>query len=124
MKDLAHIAMQVKTLQTKLERFDRQLPRTQDIGQFIKDINALSNKASLKQVDRFEPGVPTRNGYYIELPIKMNFEGDFMSIFTFLKQSEQMQRLTRIKSVSISCKDSKQGSVNVKLTMNIYCAAE
>ncbi len=57
---------------------------------------------------------------YSEIPITMNFEGDFSSVFGFLREMEAMPRLTRVKSLNIRTKDPKLGIVDVNLAMNIY----
>jgi hypothetical protein len=49
-----------------------------------------------------------------------------MSVFSFLRQTEQMQRLTRVKELKLKSSDraDKAGQVEVELSMNIYFAAE
>ena len=122
LRNIHDLERQVARLQQQQDSFNKQLPRTQDIGQFIKDINAVSQQAQLHQLESFSPGLPVRNDYYVELPIHMKCQGDFYSIFNFLKQCEEMQQLTRIKSINIRGTDPKLGQVEVKLTMNIYCS--
>ena len=50
----------------------------------------------------------------------LSFEGDFTSVFSFIQEVEDMQRLTRIRDVTMTGLDSKQGTVNVTLAVNIY----
>ena len=50
----------------------------------------------------------------------MTFEGDFLNVFGFLRELEGMQRLTRVKTLSVRCKDPKTGQVDVSMAMNIY----
>jgi hypothetical protein len=50
----------------------------------------------------------------------MNFEGDFQNVFSFIRQLEEMQRLTRVRSLTVKCKDGKLGHVDVSMAMNIY----
>ena len=46
--------------------------------------------------------------------------GDFANVFSFIRRLEEMQRLTRVKSLSVHCKDGRLGQVDVNLAMNIY----
>ena len=46
----------------------------------------------------------------------------FLNACTFLRQTEEMQRLTRVRSISIRSKDGKLGQVEVQMAMNIYFA--
>ena len=52
-------------------------------------------------------------------PIKLTFEGDFISIYSFLRNTEEMPRLTRVRDMKLSSRD-KTGQVKFELTMNIY----
>jgi len=44
----------------------------------------------------------------------------FQNVFSFIRQLEEMQRLARVKQMTVKCKDGKAGQVDVSLTMNIY----
>ena len=57
-----------------------------------------------------------------EQPIGISFEGDFLSVFNFLRQVEDLQRLIRIKSLTMSTRDPQQGHVDVHVAMNVYFA--
>ena len=48
-----------------------------------------------------EPGVPNRTDLYTEWPIALKFEGDFNSVFAFLRRTEEMSRLTQVKSMKV-----------------------
>jgi Tfp pilus assembly protein PilO len=117
--NLPKVALEVDRLRMKLERFDKRLPRQQELGPFIREITQLSQQSQLRKLT-LQPSVPRTSDLYAELPISMNFEGDFMSVFAFLKQTEEMQRLTRVKNIIIRNKDAKLGQVEVQMSMNIY----
>ena len=64
-----------------------------------------------------------RNGeQFAEWPISLKFEGDFMNVFSFLRKTEEMQRLTRLRGLRLKGLDhgGKAGQVQVELSMNIY----
>ena len=61
-----------------------------------------------------------RQDLYGEIPIVMSFEGDFTNVFGFVRRLEEMQRLARVKQMTVKAKDGKAGQVDVSLTMNIY----
>ena len=117
--NLPAVAIEVEKLRTKLERFNKKLPKQQDLGQFIRDITTLSQQSSLKKLT-VQPGAPKRTPLYCELPVLLNFEGDFLNVFSFLRQTEDMQRLTRVNSLTVETKDAKHGQVEVQVSMNIY----
>jgi Tfp pilus assembly protein PilO len=66
--------------------------------------------------------MPVRSELFDEQPVSLTFEGDFVNVFSFLRQTEEMQRLTRVKELKLRSSDrtGKSGQVEVELSMNIY----
>jgi Tfp pilus assembly protein PilO len=64
--------------------------------------------------------MPVRSELFAEQPVSLKFEGDFLKVFSFLRQTEQMQRLTRVRELKIkNNRSNKPGQVEVELSMNI-----
>ena len=69
--------------------------------------------------------MPARVEQVRELPIKLQFEGDFTNVYAFLRNVEEMPRMTRVRGMQIKARDREtSGHVQVQLAMNIYFAAE
>jgi Tfp pilus assembly protein PilO len=120
---LPDVLLAVNEMQTRLERFDKKLPKQPELHGFINSITELSNNVGLRNKWAVEPGVPIRNEVdrYAEWPISLKFEGDFNNVFAFLRRTEEMQRLTRVKGLKLRGTDAgKSGQVQVELSMNIY----
>jgi Tfp pilus assembly protein PilO len=113
------LALEVDHLRIKLERFNKILPKTPGLGEFINDTAQISNQYGIRKL-MHQPGMMRRLDLYGEIPIVMSFEGESSNVFGFVRQLEEMQRLTRVKSLSVRCKDGKLGQVDVNLAMNIY----
>ena len=117
-ENLSRVAQEVKALRIKLEG-SKKLPRENDLAQFIRDITQLSQQSALKKF-QMRPDPPIRGDLFAQRPIKLTFEGDFINVYSFLRQTEAMQRLTRTRSARIVSKDGKPGIVSVELSMNLY----
>ena len=118
---LPEVLVAVSEMRERLEKFDKKLPRQPELGAFINDITELSDQSGLKSKWAVEPGMPQRSDGFDEWPIALKFEGDFLSACSFLRRSEAMQRLTRVKGLKMRSIDSgKSGQVQVELSMNIY----
>ena len=117
--NLLNLAKDVERLQLKLERQNKQLPRTAELGEFI---GALTPARQQYQIRKFvhQVGTIKKQDLFGEVPITMTFEGDFLNVFGFLRELEGMQRLTRVKTLSVRCKDPRTGQVDVSMAMNIY----
>lgn len=110
--DIAH-------LRAELADFKR-LPRNLDLGEFVTDITELSRRANLQKLEYSLSGAPQPGEHYTVQPVTLKFEGNFLSVFNFLRQAEDMQRLTRVSSIAIHDADLTSGSVEVDLSMNLY----
>jgi Tfp pilus assembly protein PilO len=111
----------VNELKTRLNNYDKQLPRQQELDRFIKDIDTMVRNASLQKYAVNPSVLPIRSEMFAEQPVSLKFQGDFIKVFSFLRQTEQMQRLTRVRELKIkSDRATKPGQVEVELSMNIY----
>ena len=116
--NLPILAAEVAKLEARLQRNNKQLPRTLELGEFIGQMTLVSQQSNLRKLVH-QPGAVRRLELYSEIPITMTFEGDFTNVFSFLRQMEEMQRLTRVKSLTVRSRDPKLGLVDVSLSMNI-----
>ena len=115
------VLLAVNTMRSRLDRFDKSLPKEPELHTFINSITEVSAQAGTRNKWTVEPGVPVRSDLYAEWPISLKFEGDFVNVFNFLRRAEEMQRLTRVKGLKVhGINAGKSGQVQVELSMNIY----
>jgi Tfp pilus assembly protein PilO len=117
--NLLTLAKEVERLQLRLERQNKKLPKTAELGEFIGNLTPARQQFQIKKFVH-QVGAIRRTDLFGEIPITMTFEGDFLNVFAFLRQLEEMQRLTRVKSLTVRCKDPRTGQVDVSMAMNIY----
>jgi Tfp pilus assembly protein PilO len=117
-RTLPIVASDVKRLRQQLDA-SRKLPSPQELPQFLKDITQLGAQFSLHPFT-FKQGLPSHGELFSELPVTLSFEGDFMDAFNFLRCTEQMQRLIRVRDLNVKSKDAQSGRVEVQLSINIY----
>lgn len=118
-RNLPLLALEVQELESRVRDYDRQFPRQADLGDFIKDITRVSQQLALRDF-KYQPGAPKRGDTYFELPIQMNFQGDFLNVYSFLSEVEHLQRLTRVRRLAIRTREIKNGLVEVEIGLNIY----
>ncbi len=116
---LPTVKVDLDKLRLSVDNYDKKLPRQAALGEFLKNITQLSAQASLRNLS-VQPGLPRRLDKVSELPISMHFEGDALSVFAFLRQTEQMPRITRVQNVELHTLDPRLGTVEVQLAINIY----
>jgi Tfp pilus assembly protein PilO len=115
---LPAVTSELQQLTTRLAGF-KKLPLDPQLGEFMHEVYQASQKAQLHKLTD-QPGEAERFELYSEMPIVLSFQGDFASVYSFIRQIEEMQRLTRVQDVTIKTIDSNQGTVDVTLTVNIY----
>lgn len=115
------VALNVEKLKVTLGRFDMKMPKQAELGQFFREVTQISQNTSLRGWD-ITHGSPSRSQLFGELPIKLKFTGEFLNVVSFLRQVEDMKRLTRVRDINIKSTNPKLGQVEVELTMNIYFA--
>jgi Tfp pilus assembly protein PilO len=116
---LLTLAKDVERLQVKLDKQNKKLPRTAELGEFIGNLTPARQQYQIKKFVH-QVGTIRRQELFGEIPITMSFEGDFLNVFGFLRELEGMQRLTRVKNLTVRCKDPRTGQVDVSMAMNIY----
>jgi Tfp pilus assembly protein PilO len=118
---LPDVAADVRSLRARLDRVKR-LPPQEELSQTTGDLAALGQQLALQDF-RLEPGSSQRGELFNCLDVSLDFSGDFRDVITFLRDADEMQRLTRVKSVRIVSTDkAKPGQVNVQVAMDLYFA--
>ncbi len=117
---LPAVQVDVMKLSNRVAEFEKKLSKQTDHAAFVHDVAAIGQRASLHKFTLL-PGVLKRDTDSLnEQLLTLSFEGDFFNIFSFLRQIEDMQRLMRIKSVTVMSKDSSTGQVELKMAMTVY----
>lgn len=118
---LPDVASDVRALRARLDRVKR-LPPQEELSQTTGELAALGQQLALNNF-RLEPGASQRQDLFNSLEVSLNFDGDFVDVVSFLRKADEMQRLTRVKSVQMQAVDKgKPGQVTVQVAMNLYFA--
>jgi Tfp pilus assembly protein PilO len=121
-RNLPEIEKEIERLRQRVERFDKKMPKGQDLAEFIKEVTRISRQSSLQKLV-WRPEVKLRRSdAFAELPIEFTFSGDFAGVSDFLRRIDQMPRLTRVRKLEMRA--GHPGWVDVRLTMNLYFAEE
>jgi Tfp pilus assembly protein PilO len=120
-KTLPNVELEIQQLRKRVERFDKTLPKQQELASFINDVTRISQQASLKKLAWNLDAKPHRSDRLTELPIRFSFAGDFQSgIVEFLRATEDLPRLTRVRKLDLKSSDARDGQVTAELTMDLY----
>ena len=111
---------QVREMMLRYKDLDRKVPERTELGGFLREISAnLSDENLSNQL--IEPGSPTREELFHTLPMIMKFRGSYLSLASFLKRIDGMERLARVHKLKIdSDPKSKDKDLDIEVQLSIY----
>jgi Tfp pilus assembly protein PilO len=118
---LPTVEIEVGRISARVDKFDQKIPKTHDLGTFIGDITALSQRCNLRRLN-VRPGREARkHSLYSEFTLDLSFEGEFANVMSFVRLTEtQIPRLTRVKDIQYRCTDSDAGVLQVNMSVQIF----
>lgn len=111
---------QLELMQERFGAMLRQLPAKHEMPGLLEDISKTGLASGLK-FDLFAPQAEITHDFYIEMPIKIQVEGNYNELAVFLSRVAQMNRIVTLHDFTIERtvdKNNKAGSGN-ELTMGI-----
>ena len=109
---------QVEVMKGKYKDFDRQLPKRQELGGFLREITQNISQERLTN-QTIEPGKPVQEDLFLTLPMVLKFQGSFLALARFLERIDGMERLTRIQKLVVM-PGAGDGALDITVQLNIY----
>ena len=109
------VKAEIAALERKLGVALRQLPDSKELPVLLTDITSLGKNAGL-EFKAFRPKEELRRDFYAEVPIDIEFTGDFHDIATFFDEISRLPRIVNVGSldVVISTENSLDTVLQVK----------
>jgi len=108
----AAVKDEITALERKLEVALRQLPNSKELPVLLTDITSLGKNAGL-EFKAFRPKDEVRRDFYAEVPIDIEFTGDFHDIASFFDEVARLPRIVNVGSLDVSI--ASEGSLNTVL---------
>jgi type IV pilus assembly protein PilO len=99
--------------------FESKLPPASEIETVLQDVTVIAKRNNLNSKMIRTLKTKRSNGY-IELPLKMELQGDFKSYYSFLLELEQLDRITKIRELSLKKDDDSQGQIDASFVISIF----
>lgn len=116
--DIASLTAEVGGLREQLAPFP-PMRKEHELGTFIREADDAAKRCNLREIS-YHPQPKMSQGGFAEMPVQINFEGDYFGAMKFLRELECLPRTLRTTALSIVAKDAWQGTVDVKLTVKLY----
>lgn len=115
LKDLKAALAETKQ---KLDYLNERIPKSGKIGLFLKQINALIKQRMITMVS-LEPLPASEEKIYLKNPIKLLFSGNFVDVYHFIRDLEEMHRVVVMKQLAIT-KQKDTDFCRVELMINVF----
>ena len=100
-KNIPKFQKEKEELEIKLKKALSQLPNEKEIPNLIESISNAGKDAGLKML-LFKPRADVPRGFYAEVPVDMNVEGTYESIYNFCKKISELPRIVNVEGISIT----------------------
>jgi Tfp pilus assembly protein PilO len=120
-RQLPRVAADLAGLQKQIAQI-KKLPTSPELGNFMEQMQQISRDCDLQNLNISFLGTTHRTEQFTQVPVDLQFDGDFLKIFSALQKTEQLPRLTRITGITIHHLDSTTGLVRVEMSLNLYYA--
>ena len=92
---------QIATLEKRLKEALRQLPNDKELPGLLTDVSSLGKNAGL-DFKSFKPGEEVRKEFYAEVPIELEFTGQYHDIARFFDDISRLPRIVNMGEMEVS----------------------
>jgi type IV pilus assembly protein PilO len=102
---------EIDDLQSQLKIALRQLPNKQELEVLLTDISNLGKKAGI-EMKSFKRNNESNNGFYAEVPVALELEGEYHDIAKFFELISKLPRIVNMGGITIGvARESQDGTV-------------
>jgi len=98
---------------------EAKLPSEQNVDEVLRQAWKIARRHDLT-IRTVEPKNRVPALQYMELPIEVKLAGNFDGFYEFLRDLEQLPRLTRIKEMRLKRLDDENGAMEASFVLSIY----
>jgi len=110
---------EIEKLKDAIKFFESKLPPKSDIHKVLENVTVIAQKHGLRP-KTIRTLKRTNNSGYIEQPLKMELHGNFNSYYSFLLEIERMDRITKIRQLSLKKKLKCEGEAEATFVVSIF----
>ena len=106
---------EIANLEIKLQKVLRQLPNEREIEVVLTDISNLGKTAGI-EIKEFKRKPEVVHGFYAEVPIDLEIEGEYHDIATFFDMLAGLPRIVNMGSIRVSVSSDKLDATLLKVS--------
>ncbi|MFZ4575530.1 MAG: type 4a pilus biogenesis protein PilO [Phycisphaerales bacterium] len=98
---------------------EQRLPSNKEIDAIVRQVSDLAVAAGM-QPPAIKSDKPVQSALYMEQPLEMEVNGNFLGFFKFIADVEKLPRITRIHDLKITSQTGKDVELKAEFTLSIY----
>ncbi|MCD6392332.1 MAG: type 4a pilus biogenesis protein PilO [Planctomycetes bacterium] len=113
------LTKQLEKVEEAIAVFESKLPPQSEIDKVLEDITRIVQMHGLVSKTIRTLQVKSNRGY-IEQPLHMELDGNFNSYYSFLLELEKLDRITKIRELSLKKKANTEGETAATFVVSIF----
>jgi type IV pilus assembly protein PilO len=113
--NLSRFEEEIASLETELGEALRQLPNSKELPGLLTDISTLGKKAGL-EFQAFRPQTEVNKGFYAEVPIEIEFTGNYHQVATFFDRISKLDRIVNVGDLRMTVASEGLERTNLKVS--------
>jgi type IV pilus assembly protein PilO len=113
--NIAAFEEEIANLELKLQKVLRQLPNDKEIEVLLTDVSNLGKTAGI-EIKSFKRREEVVHGFYAEVPLDIEIEGQYHDIATFFDLLANLPRIVNVGSLDIKVGKDTMDSTILKVT--------
>lgn len=118
-QNLDSLTAEIDKLTEAIAMFEQKLPAQQEVEVILRDVWQLAANHNLTP-RRIRTDEITATAEYAELPIRMDIDGNFDGFYAFLLELEQLPRITRLPSMTLTKNRTEEGNMEADIVLSIF----
>jgi type IV pilus assembly protein PilO len=105
---------EIAEMETRLKQALRQLPDSKELPGLLTDVTSLGKDAGL-EFKAFRPRDEIARDFYAEVPIEIEFSGDYHDIARFFDKVSKLPRIVNVSELNMEIADQKADGTQLKV---------
>lgn len=112
--NLAAFEAEIAEMEQRLKLALRQLPDSKELPGLLTDVTSLGKDAGL-EFKAFRPNDEIPRDFYAEVPIEIEFSGDYHDIARFFDKVSKLPRIVNVSELNMEIADQKSEGTRLKV---------
>jgi Tfp pilus assembly protein PilO len=117
-REHTRLTQHLQEIEERYAALEARVPLNAEAGSFLKHVSEIAREEKL-EISNFQPAQSIHGNGYTAMEVMLDGKGTFQSICSFFQRLAQIQRLSKVKDLSVSV-DPQVDEYPMKATIVIY----